>query len=49
MNSKKEYLIILNNNIKKFPNNTIAKFQNITKKEIYNDPIEEEFEILKKK
>lgn len=41
--------VILNNKIKKFPNNLIAKFKNIQKKELYNDPIEEEFEILKKK
>lgn len=41
--------IILNNKIKKFPNNLISKFKGITKKELYNDPVEEEFEILKKK
>lgn len=41
--------IVLNNKIKKFPNNIIAKFKNIKKKELYNDPVEEEFEILKKK
>ena len=41
--------VILNNKIKKFPNNIIAKFKRIKKKELYNDPIEEEFEILKKK
>jgi len=40
---------ILNNLIKKFPNKSIAKFLKISKKELYNDPIEEEFEILKKK
>jgi len=44
-----ENAIIINNKIKKFPNNTIAKFKKISKKELYNDPIEEEFEILKKK
>lgn len=41
--------MILNNKIKKFPNNLISKTRKIYKKEIYNDPIEEEFEILKKK
>lgn len=41
--------IVLNNTIQKFPNNIIAKFKNIRKKELYNDPVEEEFEILKKK
>lgn len=41
--------IILNNKINKFPNNLIAKIKKISKKELYNDPIEEEFEILKKK
>ncbi len=41
--------IILNNKIKKFPNNIIAKFKHLHKKELYNDPVEEEFEILKKK
>jgi len=41
--------ILLNDKIKKFPNNIIAKWNNIQKKELYNDPIEEEFEILKKK
>lgn len=41
--------IVLNNKIKKFPNNIIAKFKKLNKKELYNDPIEEEFEILKKK
>lgn len=40
---------IINNKISKFPNTIIAKFKKITKKELYNDPIEEEFEILKKK
>lgn len=41
--------IILNNKIKRFPNKLIAKFMHIYKRELYNDPIEEEFEILKKK
>lgn len=41
--------ILLNNKIKKFPNNILAKFKGITTREVYNDPIEEEFEILKKK
>lgn len=41
--------IILNNKIKSFPNSLIAKTKRILKKELYNDPIEEEFEILKKK
>lgn len=41
--------ILLNHKIKKFPNNLIAKFKGINKLELYNDPIEEEFEILKKK
>jgi len=41
--------ILLNNKIKKFPNNLIAKTKGIYKRELYNDPIEEEFEILKKK
>lgn len=41
--------IILNNKIKKFPNNLIAKLKRINEKELYNDPVEEEFEILKKK
>ena len=41
--------IILNKLIESFPNNTIATFKKIQKKEIYNDPIEVEFEILKKK
>ena len=44
-----ENSIILNNKLKKFPNNIIAKLKKISKKELYNDPIEEEFEILKKK
>lgn len=44
-----ENTTILNSLINKFMNNTIAKFQKIYKKELYNDPIEEEFEILKKK
>ncbi len=44
-----ENSIILNNKLNKFPNNIIAKFKKISKKELYNDPIEEEFEILKKK
>ena len=44
-----EHAIILNTLIKKFPNSLIAKLKKIHKKEIYNDPIEEEFEILKKK
>ncbi|MBQ7137201.1 MAG: LemA family protein [Bacilli bacterium] len=42
-------VIILNNKIKSFPNSLIAKTKGIYKKELYNDPIEEEFEILKKK
>jgi len=41
--------ILLNNKIKKFPNNLIAKTKGIYKMELYNDPVEEEFEILKKK
>ena len=41
--------IILNSKIKKFPSNIIAKFKHLYKRELYNDPIEEEFEILKKK
>lgn len=41
--------VILNNKIKKFPNNLISKLKGISKKELYNDPVEEEFEILKKK
>ena len=41
--------IVLNNKIKKFPNSIIARFKRLSKKEIYNDPVEEEFEILKKK
>ena len=44
-----EYTNTLNNLITNFPNNTIAKFKKIKKRELYNDPIEEEFEILKKK
>lgn len=44
-----ENSIIINNKLNKFPNNIIAKFKKISKKELYNDPIEEEFEILKKK
>lgn len=44
-----ENSIILNNKIKSFPTSTIAKFKKIYKRELYNDPIEEEFEILKKK
>lgn len=41
--------ILLNRKIKKFPNNIIAKVKRIYAKDLYNDPIEEEFEILKKK
>lgn len=41
--------MILNNKIKKFPNKWIAKIKRIKKRELYNDPVEEEFEILKKK
>ncbi len=41
--------VVLNSKIKKFPNNIIAKFKHIYKRELYNDPVEEEFEILKKK
>jgi len=41
--------IILNKLTDNFPNNTIATFKKIQKKELYNDPIEVEFEILKKK
>lgn len=44
-----EYTSILNKLITKFPNNTISKFKKIKKRELYNDPKEEEFEILKKK
>ena len=44
-----EHTNALNNLITKFLNNTIAKFKKIKKRELYNDPIEEEFEILKKK
>lgn len=44
-----EYSNILNSLIIKFLNNTISKFKKIKKRELYNDPIEEEFEILKKK
>lgn len=44
-----ENAVIINNKLKKFPNKAIAKFNRISKKELYNDPIEEEFEILKKK
>ena len=44
-----ENTTILNSLIKKFINNPIATFQKISKKELYNDPVEEEFEILKKK
>ena len=44
-----ENAIIINNKLKNFSNSTIAKFNKINTKEIYNDPIEEEFEILKKK
>lgn len=44
-----ENACILNNKLKKFPARTIAKFKKISKKELYNDPVEEEFEILKKK
>lgn len=40
---------ILNNKIKKFPNNVISRFKNISTRELYNDPIEVEFEILKRK
>ena len=52
-NATKKYYnnnaIILNNKIKKVSNSLIRKFKHIEKKEIYNDPVEEEFEILKKK
>lgn len=41
--------IILNNKINKFLNKLIAKFKHIPTREIYVDPVEEEFEILKKK
>lgn len=44
-----ENSIILNNKIKTFPASKIAKFKKIYKRELYNDPVEEEFEILKKK
>lgn len=44
-----EVSIVLNNKIKKFPNNIIARSKGISTKELYNDPVEEEFEILKKK
>ena len=44
-----DYTKIINSLIKKFPNNIIAKFQKISNRELYNDPVEEEFEILKKK
>lgn len=44
-----EKSIILNNLTKKFSYKIISKFLKISKKELYNDPIEEEFEILKKK
>lgn len=42
-------VILLNNKSRKFLNNIIAKSKGIYKKELYNDPVEEEFEILKKK
>ena len=44
-----EYANSLNNLIANFPNNIIAKFKKIKHRELYNDPVEEEFEILKKK
>lgn len=44
-----DYTKIINSLIKKFPNNIIARFQKIYNRELYNDPVEEEFEILKKK
>ena len=40
---------ITNSLMRKFPNNIIAKFKKIRNRELYNDPVEEEFEILKKK
>ncbi len=38
-----------NKNIQHFPNNIVAKIMHLDKKELYNDPKEEEFEILKNK
>lgn len=40
---------MLNSKIVKFSNKFISKFKHIKKKELYIDPVEEEFEILKKK
>ena len=42
-------VLLLNNKSKKFLNNIISKSKGIYRKELYNDPVEEEFEILKKK
>ncbi len=44
-----DVIVKYNKYISRFPNNIISKFMNLEKKEMYNDPKEEEFEILKEK
>ncbi len=44
-----DQVIEYNKVISRIPNNIVAKFSHLAKKELYNDPEEVEFEILKKK